>query len=271
MNRRNLFEHSQLLLLSLLLLTFIVAGCSTKEPSPPLEDTIESIEEVEEREIIEEEAPRVERPNRRISEPENPILEKEPLEFSEGDTVTLFFPRELFFSEDLHEESFLGFLEESGGIVTEPAEDSMTFWDNYPRNAGTIDIEVNFLYSDMVEVREIVEFEMQFVLEGIENHLESILSITRESCDAYTYFYLTVILDDFMDDPRVISLLDFTFPFVGQLDYLLRIFHQYDMASLEKVVFYVIDNETDESFEIYNFLLDAPSGLSMRHNIPDEY
>lgn len=48
--------------------------------------------------------------------------------------TTVNFPRELFFT--FNEESFIMFLEEWGGIVSEPHEDSAAFWRIYPENAG---------------------------------------------------------------------------------------------------------------------------------------
>jgi len=56
--------------------------------------------------------------------------------------------------------------------------------------------------------------------------------------------------DEFVEDPNVIELLDFAFPYMGLLEYLYRIFNQYKMVDLKEIVFYLRDKETSKLFRL---------------------
>ena len=194
------------------------------------------------------------------------------------DKITVYIPRELFFTGQAPEDSFIALFKESGGVVAELSEDRHTFWRNYPENAGIAYIEVSFAYSDLRAMRSKIEAILQANLEAIIEGFDSILKIEKEICETYTRFVFIVDFEEFMDewspligDRSIILLLDFTFPYLGQLEYMRRIFYLYNMADLEKIVFYTQDYETLERMEIYSFLHDAPLGLSMRHNIHITY
>ena len=187
-----------------------------------------------------------------------------------GDKIAIAFPRELFFSGDFPEEDFLAFLRETGAVVAELAEDADTFWRNYPENAGTVDIAVHIPYSELTTIGADIESELQLQLESIAAAFDSVSDLETRTSRAYTRVVFVVDSDAFIDDPRVIELLDFVFPYLGQLEYLRRIFHQYDMTALEEIVFYLEDYDSQERIELYNFFLDAPLGLSMRHGVQSD-
>jgi len=180
--------------------------------------------------------------------------------------VAVYIPRELFFTGG-SESFFLEVLKNLGGVVDELAEDTEMFWRNYPENAGTVNIKVMFSHSDLIAAGLAMENELQAYLESIVFGFDSISRFEKEIREAYTRFVFIVDFEEFRKDARITRLLDFVFPYLGQVEYLRRVLYLYNMANLEKIVFYLEDNETLERIEMYNFLHDAPRGLSMRHNV----
>lgn len=180
--------------------------------------------------------------------------------------ITIFIPRELFFTGG-SESGFLAYFEESGGVIAQ-LEDQDAFWRNHPENAGEQYIEVSFSQLDFESVGKEIEDEIFFYLDSIAGAFESISGYEKETNEAATRVIFTADLEEMAEEQwGFIYLLDFVFPQLGQLEYLRRIFFLYDMAYLEEIVFYVEDSVTSESIKIYSFFLDAPLGLSMRHGV----
>jgi len=183
----------------------------------------------------------------------------------ENDDITIHIPRELFFTGD-SEEAVLTFFEESGGIVTEPAEDIDTFWMNYPDNAGTVCIEVRFSPSDLATAGLELENDILFYLDAIATVSDPISAFQIETSEALTRFVFIGSFVEIAQDRRIVELLDFTFPYLGQMEYLRRIVQQYNMADLKEITFYLEDHEMAERFELYSFFQDAPPlGLCIHH------
>jgi len=181
----------------------------------------------------------------------------------EDSKITVNIPRELFFAYGA-EEYNVAFFEEFGGIV-ELFEDSNTFWDNYPENAGTQYIEVSFYRSDLAALGREIESGILSTLYSIVAAFDSISEFEKETDEIATRIVFMANFDELDANGNFIALLDFTFPYIGELEYLRRIFKLYDMAYLEEIVFDFQDNETQERIEVYCFLSDAPLGLAMRH------
>ena len=217
-----------------------------------------------------------------------PDIEETP-DASEEEQVSIHIPRELFFTGNLPEEAFLAWINNFGGTVAPLAEDADTFWQRYGENSravwfnyrddmdvfqekyaeivGTAYIHAKFPESDFITLGlEIAEYTQQR-LTALIQLFDSISELKTETTEAYTRFVFVVDFDAFVEDHRIIELLDFVFPYCGQLEYLRRIFALYDMAMLEKIVFYIENAETLERTEIYSFLLDAPFGLAIRHGV----
>jgi len=182
----------------------------------------------------------------------------------QDDKITVHIPRELFFISS-SEELFLNFFETYGGVISELSEDSATFWRNQAENAGTVYIEISFSYADLSTIREILEDEIFLYLLSVEYYIDAISGLDVEVDETATRYIFIADIEEFLRTRDYIFLLDFTFPSMGQLEYLLRIFSLYNMAYLKEIVFYLEDADTQERFRIYDFLLDAPLGLSMRH------
>jgi len=180
--------------------------------------------------------------------------------------ITVFIPRELFFSGGL-EEQILSFFEEWGGIVGTLDEDIQTFWRNYSANAGRVNIEVTFSRTDLTAIGLEMKNELLIYFEELMDIFDSISTFEREASNSYTRFIIRADFDEFIAEPGFIGLLDFAFPDIGVIEYLYRVFHQYNMADLKEIVFFVQDIETLERTEIYSFFDDAPRGLGMRHGV----
>jgi len=187
-----------------------------------------------------------------------------PTVSDESNGITVHIPRELFFTGG-SEEGFLEFFEEVGRVIAELADDNRTFWANQRENAGTINISVSFSNADRLLAKSAFEEELSLIFDSIVNAFDSIQRFEAETTETYARFVFTVDVEEFGADRNVIELLDFVFPYVGQVEYLLRIFSLYDMTNLERIVFYIEDSNTSERTEIYSFFEDAPLGLSMRH------
>ncbi|MCL1992748.1 MAG: hypothetical protein FWG66_07360 [Spirochaetes bacterium] len=185
------------------------------------------------------------------------------------DEISVFFPRELFFISR-SEESFLAFFRENGGVIPQwetLANDIVTFWENYPENAGTVDIGVSFPPANLTAVGLMLEEAIQSILETVIRDFDSISNFARETNEAYTRFVFFADLEALSEDASVIWLFDFVFPSLGQFEYVSRVIHLYNMVELKEIVFYMEDKNTLERIGIYSFFDDAPAGLSMRHGI----
>jgi len=181
--------------------------------------------------------------------------------------ITVYIPRELFFIGMQGESAALSFFEEFGGIVGILDEDVQAFWRNQSANAGTVNIGITFLRSNLIAIADIMKNELEMFLEAIAHNLGS--TFEREISERYTRFVLGVAFYELVNEyPAVfIELVDFVFPEMGVIEYLYRIFHQHNLADLKEIVFYAEDPETSKRIKIYSFLHDAPIGLGIRHGV----
>ena len=183
---------------------------------------------------------------------------------TETSFISVRIPRELFFTGG-SEEAFLEFFEEFGGIVAELNEDVTEFWRNHRENPGTVYIEVTFPLHGLAELIMLLEDDVHMFLEMIMEDFDSISAYEVEKNDEVTRFIFTADIDELAGGMGIIWLLDVVFPYLGQLEYLIRIFSLYEMDALQDILFCVEDAATGELIEIYSFLADAPIGLYMRH------
>jgi len=181
--------------------------------------------------------------------------------------ITVYIPRELFFIGLQGESAALAFFEEFGGIVGILDEDVQTFWRNESANAGTVNIEITFSRSNLIAIAAVMRNELEMFLEAIADNFGS--TFEREASGQYTRFVLGVAFYEFFYERPALffELADFVFPEMGMIEYLYRIFHQYNMADLKEITFYAEDPETSKRIEIYSFLHSAPVGLGIRHGV----
>ena len=190
------------------------------------------------------------------------------IEAINDEDVTIRIPRELFFMGGLEEE-FIDFFGEWGGIVAEFEEDRTTFWRNQPENAGTIYMEVVFVRSDLAKLGMEVSRIIQAAAKEIMESFDPISAFNIEvSCEA-TRFIFTADFDGMatMGDWLFIHLLDFTFPELSVLEYSRRVIFEYDMSELNEISFHFKNDQDLGLHKVYNFFLDAPRGLAVRHGV----
>jgi len=105
-------------------------------------------------------------------------------------------------------------------------------------------IHITFSQTNLQYMAAMLDRESVWYKEDILFAFPLFVSFEKEADAAATRFTITANLETLHktgDIDGFIWLLDFIFPEVGMTEYFRRIFHQYDMALLEGILFYLND------------------------------